>query len=266
MMRTPDVKNSFDAGQAAFPLRELSFASFAEQAARYTPEDRPEADLDIYLAVACTLGVTGAAEALVRRHGRSIRQALARMKLDGDRHDEAWATALRVVFVGEGSGPAIAGYRGRGSLDGWLRVTATRAAHRVLRRQAPTPTDDLEGEWPSEVWRPAERQLLVTECEEPFAEAMRAGIAALSPEDRRALRSHYRDGLSIDMLAESWAIHRATAARRIARARRRLREHVLRALEGRLGLSESSAVQLVRQVQSQLELADGLLRNTDGEE
>lgn len=263
----PDATRLFGQAQLALPLRAYAFEDLCRSAPDPLPDD-PARFMDLYLARACVEQVCGAAELLMRRHGASIRQALGRMKLTEDQRDEAQAALLRILFVGEGSGPAIAGYRGQGSLDGWVRVSATRAAHRVLRAKVaaiPPPvevrdaTAILGG-----VWREPETQVLLAEFREVFAEATERALASLAAADRRALRQHYCDRLSIDVLAQAWGVHRATAARRLGRVRRALRTQVLDTLGAHFGTSHSSAARLVQRAQSQLSGARRLLAHTPG--
>lgn len=259
----PDAPGRFDAAQAEFPLRGFSYDDWCRSNPDGVPED-PARFVDLYLARACTEGVAGAAESLMRRHGSSIRQALRRMKLTEDQRDEAQAALLRILFVGEGSGPAIAGYRGRGSLDGWLRVSTVRAAHRVLRRTSTVAMEPVDEAMLGGVWRGPEARALQDEFRDVFAEATASALASLPAVDRRALRQHYCDGLSIDVLAQAWGVHRATAARRLGRVRTALRSRVLDRLGAHFGTSNSSAARWVQRAQSQLSAAGRLLAQTQG--
>jgi DNA-directed RNA polymerase specialized sigma24 family protein len=95
--------------------------------------------------------------------------------------------------------------------------------------------------------------VLDAECQDAFKNASQRAVAALPKTTRRALRHHYRDGHSIDVLAEAWGVHRATAARRLAAARRQLRDTILETMEAKFGMTESSAIRFVRGAQSRLE-------------
>lgn len=251
-----EAREGFLKAQRVFEL-ELSFEAFAERFNRCTPA--PEHTSDLFLATACSAGVGGAAELLVRRHGRAIGTALARLQLSPTLRDEAYSKTLEIVFVGEGSGPAINGYQGRGGLAGWLKVAAVRAAHRVLRQRdtdpaglaqrEPTSVDLVDAE---AVWSEQERALLDAEGAQVFRTAFRDAIDRLDPEDQRTLRLHYVDRLSIDALAELWSVHRATAARRVAKLRQGIRTEVLQRLQTDFGTSPSSVGRWVRRMQSQL--------------
>ncbi len=261
----PDARLHFRAAQDEFPLPGFGFDRFVSGLDTTALPDDQTRFTDLYLARACANGVTGAHEFVMRRHGASIRQALGRMRLSDEQRDEAQAALLRILFVGEGSGPAIAGYKARGSLDGWLRVSATRAAHRVLRSSGPTTAPLTVDESTFQgVWRQPEARVLLEEFREVFRDATAAALAQLSAPDRRALRQHYGDPLSIDVLAQAWGVHRATAARRVGRVRVQLRTAVLNALGAHFGTSNSSAARLVQRAQSQLSGAGRLLAETRG--
>ena len=241
----------FEAAQDELPLA-LSFEAFAGAVAEHEPV--AEHATEFYLATACRLGVDGAPEHLLQRYGPAINAALGRMALPSGQREDAKARACEIVLVGEGSGPAIGRYRGRGSLAGWLKVATVRAAHRVLRGQV-ARTDSLEdsrGAVMTAVWSPQERALLDDEGAALFRETLREVLQGLDAEQRTMLRVHYGNRMSIDALAEMWGVHRATAARRIARLRGVIRDGVLTRLQGKLGTSPSSVGRWVRQMQSQL--------------
>jgi predicted DNA-binding protein (UPF0251 family) len=70
-----------------------------------------------------------------------------------------------------------------------------------------------------------------------FKRAVEDAIATLGAEQRRALRLHYHDGLSIDRIHALLGVHRATAARWIRAAADAVRDETRRLLHARLGLS-----------------------------
>ena len=66
------------------------------------------------------------------------------------------------------------------------------------------------------------------------------------------LRFHHLDGLTVDDLARMYNVHRATAARWVAAAREAVFEETRLRLHDRLGVDDSTAVSVVKLVQSQL--------------
>src|SRR5262249_27998389 len=82
--------------------------------------------------------------------------------------------------------------------------------------------------------------------------ALREAARALSPEERNVLRDAYARSLSIDQIAGIHGCHRATAARRIERARDRLLTTVRVVLRDKLGVSERALESVLRLVKSDL--------------
>ena len=78
-----------------------------------------------------------------------------------------------------------------------------------------------------------------------FTRALADSFRALTPQERNLLRQYFLDGLTIDMLANLYKIHRATAARRVAAARTRLVDQVRAALIRDLALSEAGVEQVI---------------------
>src|SRR4051812_12375630 len=132
---------------------------------------------------------------------------------------------VQLLVVKDGKPPGITGYRGKGPLRGWVRITATRELIRhkkkLVRETAIDDTlpggrlDELLGE------RGGDPMLsqLKAEYRNEFAVALREAIAKLGPEDRMLLRQQIADGMSIDEIGAAFGVHRATAARWLNRAR-----------------------------------------------
>src|SRR5580704_9040352 len=88
-----------------------------------------------------------------------------------------------------------------------------------------------------------------------FGEAIRGAVLALEREERRILRRHFSDGVTLDGLAEELGVHRATVARRLAAARTALRRDARRRLRAALGTTESEIESLAAELRSQLDLS-----------
>jgi RNA polymerase sigma-70 factor (ECF subfamily) len=87
------------------------------------------------------------------------------------------------------------------------------------------------------------------------AQAMHEGAQALEPGDRHLLRQHFVAGLSIDQLGAVLGIHRATAARRIQRAREQLVAETKRQLAVKLKLPEIELDEVLGLVMSRLDVS-----------
>lgn len=148
--------------------------------------------------------------------------------------------------------PGIAGYRGKGSLRGWLRITATRELirHKKKRQREVSLPPSLEVLFAADS---QELQALKAKYRNEFAAALREAIALLSPEDRTLLRQQVAEGLSIDAIGAAFGVHRATAARWLTRARASLVAATHRRLADRLQLPLDEIESAIRFVRSQLD-------------
>jgi len=155
------------------------------------------------------------------------------------------------LFVGES--PTIAQYNGQGSLTTWLRVIATRmfidlGRRKDRMRERPVRDDADQLVAATDV----ELDAIKAEYRAAVAEAIADGVRTLEPTERHLLRQHFAAGLSIDQLAAVLGIHRATVARRIARARDILAERVRALLAERLRIDEAELGELLGLVISNL--------------
>jgi len=162
---------------------------------------------------------------------------------------------LRVqLLVAKGDKPpGIVGYRGKGPLRGWVRITATRELirhQRKLARERPSerPLDEAIGDAGDPVL-----SQLKSEYRTEFAAALREAIAELDAEIRTLLRQQIVDQLSIDEIGAAFGVHRATAARWLLRARGALVTATRGRLAARLKLSADEIDSVIRLVQSQLD-------------
>jgi len=243
-------------GCEAWPGVALELARFSALAAPRLG-DGPFDDVragDLYLALACAARVDGAIAALDRHYLSGLAQVLVRHG-----HDAATAAdavqAVRVRFlVGEaGRAPRIAEYDGRGSLARWLRVAAVRIAVSAYRKhQRETGTDDLEM---VAAERSPELDLLQRQFGVEFEAAFRCAFEALTSRERNLLRYQVIEQLGIDSIAALYGIHRATAARWVARAREALLDGVRRALQDRLCITTEELDSLLGMLQSKLALS-----------
>jgi RNA polymerase sigma-70 factor, ECF subfamily len=162
---------------------------------------------------------------------------------------------VQLLVPRDGKPPGIGGYKGKGPLRGWLRITATRELirHQKKRtREAARPLEELLGAALRDGGDPVLDQMK-EEYRAEFAAALREAIAALSAEDRTLLRQQIADGLSIDALGAAYGVHRATAARWANRARGALVAATRIQLAARLAVSADEIDSVIRLVRSQLD-------------
>jgi len=165
----------------------------------------------------------------------------------------------RGLFVGdETRAPRMADYGGRGDLRGWLRVTAVRAALKVLRKdkrevpleegallEAEATSADPEMAYVKELYRAQ------------FRAAFQAALDSLEDREKALLKQHVVDGLSVDRLGDLHQVHRATAARWVAAAKEKLLERTREHFKQSVKMDDSECESVLRLVRSQL---DGTIR------
>lgn len=211
---------------------------------------------DVHLALACLAG-SARAHALLDTRLRAVApQALRGIRLAGASLDELLQEVRTKLLVG--ASPDVPGklalYAGRGPVDGWLRVTLARAALSSVR--GAQPADGASADELADLAADDDPQLsaLRARCGPGLERAIREAIAARDPEERALLRLNLVDHLSIDELAVLYKAHRATMARRLARARNAVFEDARARAMASLGLDESEFRSLVGLVLSRLDL------------
>src|SRR5204863_6063057 len=104
---------------------------------------------------------------------------------------------VQLLVPKDGKPPGIAGYRGKGPLRGWVRITATRELIRhKKKRQRETPVEKRLDHLLTSGIDPA-LVALKAEYRAEFAVSLREAIDDLSAEDRTLLRQQIVDGMSI---------------------------------------------------------------------
>jgi RNA polymerase sigma-70 factor (ECF subfamily) len=181
--------------------------------------------------------------------------ALDGARAPADAIDEAKQVVRTLVLVAkDGKPPGIAGYRGKGPLRGWVRITATRELIRhkkKLARDLSLDDRSLDRLLASGV-DPA-LAAMKAEYRAEFAAALREAIDDLSAEDRTLLRQQIVDDMSIDAVGAAYGVHRATAARWLNRARAALVAATHRRLAARLDVPVEQIDSVLRLVSSQLD-------------
>lgn len=221
--------------------------------AHYLAEREGDRVTDLVLAFACTQGDAHA----ITHFNAELEAAVALgVRAIGGDHALQTEVAQRLrerVLVGTADRPArVTSYTGRGPLRGWLRVIATRDAIDLRRRadKIVPISDEAMARLPSAEHDP-ELQFIKAGARAAFRDAFRAAFAALEPLERDLIRRHHLGGETVDALATRHGIHRATAARWVARARERLFE----ATRARLAVAPEEVDSILRLAESRLELS-----------
>ena len=161
------------------------------------------------------------------------------------------------LYVAPPGGRAkLAEYTGQGQLASWLRITAVRVfldlgKRKDRARESPTADGELAMPDPGDL----SLEVIKAEYRAAVAQAMRDAAAQLDLADRHLLHQHFVAGLSIDQLAVALGIHRATAARRVVRAREALVAATRALLAARLQLSSEELDEVIGMVLSRLDVS-----------
>jgi len=250
-------------GRSEWPAVLVPPETFVAHVAQRMPAEAPTtfADLragDLWIACACTHGLPHAVEQIDARFFPELRTAVDRVKGVGDRASDLLQSLRHDLFVGEEARqPRIADYGGRGDLRGWLKVTAIRAALKVLRKDKREISSDgalLE----SEATNADPEMAYVKELyRAQFRAAFQQALDSLDDRDKALLKQHVVDGLSIDRIGDLYRVHRATAARWVQKAKETLLERTRDRFRETVKVGDTECESILRLVGSQL---DGTIR------
>ena len=251
------AQHAFDLGRSAYPAIDLlpnKFIAFVEARAATWRGD-PERAADLYLACACIEQLRPAVAEFLSTFGARIPKYLGRLARNADLVAEVRQIIVTRCVVGDGlHPPALTGYSGTGSLEGWVRATAVREAL-ALNRQGDRNTGDVEAALEAQVpWVDREISLFKQIYREPVSRAFADACVALEAGDRALLRLHYVEGVTTAALATMYGTSRATLIRRLASARESLVDRVKASLKIAAGVSDQDFDSVLRLVKSQIDL------------
>jgi RNA polymerase sigma-70 factor (ECF subfamily) len=204
---------------------------------------------DLFLCCACLQGDRAAQAVLDRRILSQVPRWVGRLAQSPEDVQQELRAAL---LFGEGGG-RLRDYAGRGSLERWIKVAATRRAISQQRSQKPVdPLDEVE-----ELFSGPDPQLDFVKLRdrEALRKVLQEAIRGLPARELGLLRLHYLQSVSLDKLAALERVHRATVARWLAEARARVLARARALLHERLRLTEAESDSLVRFVGSRLDLS-----------
>jgi RNA polymerase sigma-70 factor (ECF subfamily) len=207
---------------------------------------------DLWLALGCAQGDPRALRVFDERLLGALPRLVSRLRLDRAAIDELGQVLRERLLVGAPR-PRIADYAGAGPLEAWVAAAAVRTALNLQRQAAPEAraARDQEASLPAAGLDP-ELGYLKSRYRRDFEQAFEEALGALPAPDRGLLKLHYLDGVTLDQLARTRNVHRATAARWLAAAREALLAGTRASLRARLRLSDREFESLLGLVRSQL--------------
>ena len=168
---------------------------------------------------------------------------------------------LRIkLFVGDASRRArIHDYTGFGFLENWLKVTAVRDFIDLARgehgkRIADRLDEDAVLGVPDPATDPAMARIR-SELGGAVKRAFAAAVAALSPRERNFLRLAHVEGLTLDQIAATFQVHRATVARVLAAARAAVLAGTRAGVAAEVGAADDRLDSVVGMLDSRLDLS-----------
>ena len=251
-----DIERYLEQAKERWPSIELDPEVFAAHVREAELEDGANAP-DLYLACACLQGVPEALRVFESAFLGRIEAAVRPIDTASRFADEVRSHLRQSLLVGDGDrGPALADYRGRGALWGWVRVSAVRAALKLRRgdaRKVAIEEQAFEAVLSGGHDDP-EIDHLRSRFDKEFRAAFDRSFSGLTAGAKTLLLQHYVDGLTTEQLGGLHRVHRVTISRRLVRARRELLDGTRSTLMDRLQLSPSECDSVIRIIRSQLDI------------
>jgi len=254
-----EIRALYTRGRETWPDLALDLAAFAAYVQdRMVGQDPRTLNAgDLFLTCACVRQDPRALALLDERYINTLDAALARLDQSGATVEEIKQT-LRTRFLTREHGrpPRIGDYSGAGDLRTVLRVAAIRLGISLLRKhkRESYPGDEALLQLPAREATP-EFDVLKQKYRAEFDAAFRTAVRALAPRERNLLRHQVLDRLSIDRIGALYGVHRATAARWVARGREALIKNIRRELQAQLGVSRDELDSILGLIQSHLDIS-----------
>jgi RNA polymerase sigma-70 factor, ECF subfamily len=216
---------------------------------------------ELRLAAACAAGEVGALRRFDAEYVALLDAPLRALGLDGGRIDDVKQRVReKLLLPRDDDVPRVLQYAGAGRLVGLVKVTALRTAlndQRQRRRRNATHARAKE----TTVQRimaadlGPELQVIDTQHRALIKQAFETAIEALERADRGLLRLHLLERMTIDEIAALHGIHRATAARRLARIRDAISTRAHECLRAAMPSRSHGLASVTRAVDSMLDLS-----------
>ena len=219
---------------------------------------------DFYLVMGCLEGNERAIELFLKRFKAYIRKLCRKnapsMAIAEEVEQELLATLFTPKRASEPASARLNTYRGTGSLQGWLRVTARRLVLDLLRSPSFKDTAGREGEFVSsradETDESAEAQLEEIDAIAQLRPLLVTCVLELADPERRLLRYYYADGLVLREIAVRVGVDPATVFRRLVAIRKKLWAVLRKRAHEELRLEAEDLRLLVAGLSDQVKMTD----------
>lgn len=198
---------------------------------------------DLTLARACAAGNERAWEAFMLRFREKLYD-IARQITREDSAGRELADSVYADLYGtktrEGERVSkLSSYRGRGSLEGWLRTVLAQEYVNTYRKQRRLLSLDEESEDGIQ-FAASNSEAASTPLDSRLETAVDDVLRSLTPEDRFVLASYFLDQRTLAQIARALSVHESTISRKIEKLTKTIRKQVLKNLLSR-GMSRRQA-------------------------
>ena len=261
------ILDEIEEARQQYHIEEVDFLVYLAQKANQLPPPKGWIDWlehvqsdDLCLACACSHHSEVAQKVFWQTYDKTIDQVLLRFQKSHIPPDDLKQIVMEKIFVGtEDKPPKLLKYSGQGFLENWIRVTTLRTCLDCIKggsqqkREQLTEEDALLRLQDSDF--DVELEFLKQEYRGHFKESFAKALTHLSSRERNLLRQHLVSGLNIDQIGTLYHIHRATAARRIAKARQALLDATRQELMAKLEISKNEFESIMNLIQSRLDVS-----------
>jgi RNA polymerase sigma-70 factor (ECF subfamily) len=197
---------------------------------------------DLALARACATGNERAWEVFMLRFREKLYD-VARQITREDSSGRELADSLYADLYGTksregGRVSKLSSYRGRGSLDGWLRTVLAQEYVNTYRKQRRLVSLDEEAEEGSQFATAPQEPAIAVDSR--LERAVDDSLRSLSPEDRFVLASYFLDDRTLAQIARALSVHESTISRKVEKLVKAIRKQVFKNLAAQ-GLSRRQA-------------------------
>ncbi len=240
----------------------IAFAEVLATRVTDTPVDFSSIALtDLYLCIATLAGDTAALVVFEGELKTALMRVGARFRLSDDQRDELAQELLERLLLPTADRQArLAEFSGKGSLVRWLQAVATRTQLNRMRgkKREVLPGDDSILEALAAPSIPG-MELNKGRFRSALKAALGTALASLEDQDKLLLRMAYVEGVRLEGLGRALDVSRATAHRRLTRAREALALGVEKSMSEELSIPRDKLSSIRRLVQSQVSVSIGRL-------
>jgi RNA polymerase sigma-70 factor, ECF subfamily len=243
-----------------FGVDVLDFGRYVTERAQHGALPPARYAADLLLACACSRGIEPAIRLFQREYGVVMARVLQHRKASADVAEDVQQIVNERLLVGDpsrGIPPKIGMYQAAGPLKAWVATTTAttlltlrRSSSRRRERSDDTPEAAL-----ANVQLNPELDYLKERYKAEVEDAIQQAIGLLDDRECTLLHLHLTERLSIDVLGSMYSVNRATAARWLAAARRKLLDLARERLRAALRLSDSECDSLVALVNTGLDVS-----------